>query len=184
MSIPEKSGHLHVTCSSPDELPLFIKTLENQASIEEMTIFSESSEKLFEQFKNLYKVVEAAGGVVMNAENEVLFIFRNNKWDLPKGKLEKGESIEDCAVREVAEECGITPPSLGKFLRTTYHTYEHKGMQVLKPTYWYAMHTVSKETLTPQLEEGITEVRWVAKSEFPMILENTFPNISELILSL
>ncbi|MFT6183235.1 MAG: 8-oxo-dGTP pyrophosphatase MutT (NUDIX family) [Flavobacteriales bacterium] len=184
ISLPEKSGHMYVTCSAPEELALLIKTIENQPSIKEMTVFCEKPTKLFETLKSIYKIVEAAGGVVKNNKNEILFIFRNGKWDLPKGKLEKGESIEECAVREVAEECGITPPELGDFLKTTYHTYEHKGEKVLKPTHWYAMRSSGNDQLIPQEEEGITEVKWVPKSEFPLILQNTYPNIAELILPL
>ncbi|MDG1262225.1 MAG: NUDIX domain-containing protein [Flavobacteriales bacterium] len=178
---PEKSGTLFATCSDVSELDTFIRTFEEQPTVKELHLFSKAPEELFEAFKTKFKVIEAAGGLVRNPKGELLFIYRNDKWDLPKGKLEKGESIEDCAVREVAEECGIKPPTRGNKLLTTYHTYEHKGKKILKPTYWYDMQSDGNEELVPQLDEGITEVRWIQPRQLNEVLENTYPSIIDVI---
>lgn len=181
ISTPEKSGTLFVTCSDTSELDTLLKTIEEQPSVKELHLFHRNPDKLFDALTSKFKIVEAAGGLVRNEKGDYLFIFRNEKWDLPKGKLEKGESIEECAVREVAEECGIQPPSLGKKLVTTYHTYEHKGKKILKPTYWFEMLSNGEEQLIPQLEEGITEVRWVNPNQLEDILANTYPSILDVL---
>ncbi len=126
-------------------------------------------------------LVEAAGGIVENDKGEFLFIYRNNKWDLPKGKLEKGESVKEGAVREVEEECGITVSKAGKKLVKTYHTYLVKGELVLKKTHWYKMEYRGKEKLIPQIEEGITEVRWFNRDHLQAIKANTFPSIMDVL---
>lgn len=129
-----------------------------------------------------FKVIEAAGGFVRNAENNWLFIYRNGVWDLPKGKLELGESIEECAVREVAEECGIAEPTISKPLTTTYHTYSLNGKRILKPTYWYLMESSDNSELIPQTEEGITEVRWVSNEEALEFGKSSFGSIKQVVL--
>jgi hypothetical protein len=126
-------------------------------------IVTKTPKKLFKAIKDRLKVIEAAGGLVMNEQNKYLFIKRNGKWDLPKGKLELNEKKKDAAVREVEEECGITVKKLDKKLLKTYHIYELKGKVVLKISHWYAMHAKSNQKLVPQLEEGITEVKWLLK---------------------
>ena len=108
-------------------------------------------------------------------------IFRNNKWDLPKGKLELNENIKECAIREVQEECGISGLSILNALQDTYHAYELNGEKILKRTYWFAMHTNFKGNLVPQTEEGITEVVWVDKEQIAEKLNNSFGNIKELL---
>jgi 8-oxo-dGTP pyrophosphatase MutT (NUDIX family) len=129
-----------------------------------------------------FKIVEAAGGVVSNPEGETLFIFRHGKWDLPKGKMEKGESYEECAVREVEEECGIHVHRLGNPLTTTYHTYLHKGREVLKRTAWFSMSCRDKEKPSPQEEEDITEVAWLSNAEIKRkVLNNTYHSIADLV---
>jgi 8-oxo-dGTP pyrophosphatase MutT (NUDIX family) len=109
-------------------------------------------------------------------------IFRNDKWDLPKGKLEVGENIEECAIREVEEECGVEELSIVKKLKSTYHTYKLNGKAILKRTYWFKMNSNYKLKLTPQFEEGITKVEWVSISEVPSKLENSYGNIKELFI--
>ena len=107
-------------------------------------------------------------------------IFRNGKWDLPKGKLEVGENIKECAIREVQEECGVSGLSIINALQDTYHTYEINGKKILKRTYWFSMHTDFKGILEPQIEEGITEVVWLDKKQIAEKLNNSFGNIKEL----
>jgi len=107
-------------------------------------LFSNDLENHWQSFKINLKVITAAGGLVLNDENEILFIYRGNKWDLPKGRIEKGEGIEETAVREVEEECGIQNLSIKKKLINTYHLFVQKGEHRLKETHWYLMHSEYK----------------------------------------
>jgi len=145
-----------------------------------ITLFCENLEECWIKFQTNFKSQKAAGGKVLNANNEVLFIYRFNKWDLPKGKLDKGESISECAIREVEEECGITNLQIIKSLETTYHIYQEKGKTILKTTYWFLMHTDFVGELTPQSEEGIEQVIFKNEAEAKLALENTYENIKLL----
>jgi len=127
-------------------------------------------------------LIRAAGGLVVSENRDYLFIYRNNKWDIPKGKIEEGEGIKEAAVREVEEECGITVSALGKRICKTYHSYIYKGEVVLKKTYWFEMRCKGQPKLRPQTEEGITEVRWFKKGHIEPILHNTFPSITDVLL--
>ena len=134
----------------------------------------------WKQFQSLFKIQKAAGGKVLNIENEVLFIYRLNKWDLPKGKLEKGESIEQCAIREVEEECGISNLTIQNPLETTYHIFEKKDKTILKITYWFLMRTSFTGELVPQSEEGIKKVIFKNEAAVNKALQNTYGNIKLL----
>lgn len=129
------------------------------------------------------KKIIAAGGIVINELNEILMIYRRCKWDLPKGKLDKGEAIETCAIREVTEETGITNIQLGKLIGKTYHEYFDNWInkEVIKETYWYEMKVQNKTQLIPQIEEDIETVEWVNKTELPNKLKNSYKNIEEII---
>lgn len=127
------------------------------------------------------KLIKAAGGLVSNEENKYLFIFRNGKWDLPKGKLDKGESSRVAAIREVQEECGISIDSSGERICKTYHIYEMNGSVVMKKTSWYWMRADNQKDLIPQAEEGITDARWLAPGDFMLVRQNTYPLIRDLI---
>ena len=126
-------------------------------------------------------LIEAAGGLVKNENGEHLFIYRNDKWDLPKGKIEKGERVKDAAVREVEEECGIKVNKLEDKICKTYHVYIYKGEVVLKKTHWFNMLCKGQNKLKPQKEEGITDVRWFKKSYIGTIAANTFPSIMDVL---
>ncbi len=132
----------------------------------------------------MFNVLGAAGGVVRNDKDEILFIRRLGKWDLPKGKIEKGEDREEAAVREVAEETGLEEVILEPFLNTTFHTYmERNGKKTLKKTFWYKMLYVGNEKPIPQIEEGILEVSWKNKEQIMKeVMPMTFKNI-KLILN-
>lgn len=144
--------------------------------ISEINIFHHNLEKLWEDFKSNFHYLEAAGGVVKNAENKILFIHRLGKWDLPKGKVEEGETTEVAAVREVEEECGINNLDLKNHITTTYHIYFQNDLK-LKATYWYNMDYNGNESLIPQLEEGIGIAEWKSENEIPEILTQTYENI-------
>lgn len=125
------------------------------------------------------QTIIAAGGLVFNAANELLMIYRRGKWDLPKGKLDEGETIEACALREVEEETGVSPLNLGELVDITTHEYFDKWLNanVFKRTHWYRMKTSFKEQLIPQAEEDIEKVEWVAIKDIPEKLNNSYPNI-------
>lgn len=126
-------------------------------------------------------LIKAAGGLVVNEKDAYLFIYRHDKWDLPKGKIEKNERIKVAAVREVEEECGIKVGRLGVLLTKTWHAYIFKGEVVLKKTYWYKMECRGQDKLKPQKEEGITAVKWFKRTETTPILDNTFPLIKNVM---
>jgi len=138
----------------------------------------------FKEIKKAVKVINAAGGLVKNANSDYLFIKRLGKWDLPKGKVEDGEKMKEAAVREVAEECSIEIDSLGKKIESTYHIYILKGEFILKKTNWYKMKVNSVPELIPQTEENITEARWVSIKDLHIIRVNTYPLIKALIADL
>lgn len=140
-------------------------------------LYSYNLEEDWELFLQNFKVVEAAGGLVENPKNELLFIFRAGKWDLPKGHIEKGEGKEEAAIREVEEECGISNLSLDKFLTTTYHIYIQNSELCLKVTYWYLMFSDYSGELIPQLEEGITKVVFKNDEQVKEAFTNTYGNI-------
>ena len=140
-----------------------------------------SFDAIWELFFGTFKTVQAAGGVVINNKDQVLFIFRNGFWDLPKGKVEDAEVIEIAAVREVEEECGISKPTLISKLLITHHTYDTYGENCMKPTHWYLMQYDGDEELLPQVEEGITNVRWVSQEEISSKMLNTYGSIIDVI---
>jgi 8-oxo-dGTP pyrophosphatase MutT (NUDIX family) len=132
-------------------------------------------------FWKKFEVVKAGGGAVWNMENSMLFIHRRGKWDLPKGKLDPGETIESCAVREVEEETGLQNPVITKHLLNTYHTYYEAGKHILKETYWYEMNVQGEQKPTPQIEEDIHAIEWFPKDEWKQVLDNTFPSIRDVL---
>ncbi|WP_435415783.1 NUDIX hydrolase [Polaribacter aestuariivivens] len=144
--------------------------------IKGINLYTPDLEKGWKLFLESFKIVSAAGGLVLNDKKEVLFIFRNGTWDLPKGRIEKGETIPETAVREVEEECGITDLKLVKPLLTTYHIYFEDEIK-LKETFWFLMTSEFKAVLTPQLEEGITKVVFKNSSAIEIALQNSYKNI-------
>lgn len=144
---------------------------------ERIYLYDNNPDSLWQCFCNHFIIIEAAGGKVFNHNNEVLFIYRNDKWDLPKGKIEKGESVEEAAIREVEEETRIKYLKIVKPLETTYHIYRHNEKYVLKISYWFKMTSDFKGKLLPQQEEGITKVKWLSGNEIKKALENTYENI-------
>ena len=147
-------------------------------SIGGMVLFCENLKESWDDFKSNFKVIPAAGGLVLNDENEFLFIFRGCKWDLPKGRVEKGEKIKEAAVREVQEECGISNVIVHEFLITTHHIFYYNEKIKLKETHWFQMKSYDREILTPQLEEGITDVVFKNKEDSVRALQNSYKNIN------
>lgn len=135
----------------------------------------------WKRFSKHFKLIEAAGGMTLNQEGQWLMIHRLGKWDLPKGKLEKGETPEQAAVREVSEECGILQPTIIAHVTDTYHVYRLKGRLVLKRTYWYLMRSNDHSDLTPQREEHIAEARWVDAQQVPALGRESYGSVREVI---
>jgi 8-oxo-dGTP pyrophosphatase MutT (NUDIX family) len=132
-------------------------------------------------FFKKFTFIQAAGGLVQNENNEFLLIFRRGKWDLPKGKSDKGEKLEDCAVREVEEETGLKNVKLISPLTITYHTYHEGARFILKESHWYKMKISGDQKLVPQIAEDIHEIKWVKAEDFTPYLKNTFPSVSDVL---
>ena len=143
----------------------------------ELFLFHVDLKTLWKEFKWFFKIEKAAGGLVTNQNDEILFIYRFDTWDLPKGKIEKGEGKKEAAIREVEEECGISGLTIENKLQKTYHIFQRNEREILKITHWYKMKTDFEGELTPQLEEGITEVVFKNKEQTKMALENSYENI-------
>lgn len=144
-------------------------------------LVGKNSDKLLRHFLKLLPNVIAGGGKVYNAKNEILFIYRNDKWDLPKGKAEANESIEETALREVQEETGVAGLKIIKPLPTTYHIFKRNGKHKIKVTYWFEMKTDFEGKLFPQENEGITKVEWLNDGKSQKALENSYANIRVLV---
>ncbi|MCU7549153.1 NUDIX domain-containing protein [Chitinophagaceae bacterium LB-8] len=139
-------------------------------------------DELLSALKNELVLIKAGGGFVYSKEeDEVLLIFRRGKWDLPKGKLDPDEKIENCALREVEEETGLRHITLGELLSTTYHTYHQDGNFILKESFWFLMTSPREQVLTPQTEEDIEKCEWVKLSKLTPYLDNSFPAIVDVI---
>jgi len=157
------------------DLPKFIKT---HPDLKAVNISSNNLDQLWMRFCMNYFEVVSAGGLVINKNDKVLWINRNKHWDLPKGKVEPGESLEDAAVREVTEETGIKKLTITGDLVTTYHTYEIDGIAHLKTTFWFTMTHNGEDTKgTPQAIEGITEVKWMNTTVPEKIWDSTYGSI-------
>ncbi|WP_405395788.1 NUDIX hydrolase [Maribacter sp. Asnod2-G09] len=151
-----------------------------KGKLKEAFIYHPNHDEILKKFTKEIPLVIAGGGVVKNKKGKVLFIYRNDKWDLPKGKLDKGESIEECAIREVEEETGVRNLVIDNYIRTTYHIFKRNGVNKLKQVYWYAMSTDFEGKLKPEKKEGIFKVKWKGPDKIQKALENSYVNIKIL----
>ncbi len=140
-----------------------------------------SEEALQDQLHAMYRPIMAGGGLVYNEEGALLMIYRRGKWDLPKGKLDEGENIAECALREVSEETGLRQLRLGDKLSDSFHIYVQDGEQYLKQTVWYTMYGTSTDLLKPQKEENIMEARWVVEKELGTHASRSYEAIREVL---
>lgn len=151
------------------------------AKIHAGVFFHPDLDALKKAFFKKFTIVQAAGGLVKNEDNEILMIFRRGKWDLPKGKLDKGESLEECAVREVGEETGLKKVKLIGPLLITRHTYHEGTKFILKESHWYNMKSTGDQQLVPQTEEDIQEIKWAKETELKPYIKNAFPSIVDVL---
>ena len=149
--------------------------------INSIGVFSDKFELIINIFKKKFPEIIAAGGKVINDKSEILFIYRNKKWDLPKGKAEKNEIISETALREVEEETGIKNLSIIKPLNKTYHIFKRGGKNYLKTTYWFEMKSDYNGKFKPQKKEGITRVEWIGIENLSSVLPKSYANIRLLI---
>lgn len=156
-----------------------VKKIENK-EITDVVLYSKNESKLLKRLHKLLPIVIAGGGLVLNQDNDFLFIHRNGKWDLPKGKAEKGETIEQTSIREVEEETGVRHLEITNYLGHTYHTFSRKGKLKLKLTHWFIMETDFNKKLKPQKKEGIDKAVWMNKEMATIALKESYANIREL----
>ncbi|OWY25665.1 NUDIX domain-containing protein [Sphingobacteriales bacterium UPWRP_1] len=193
-SLPQRKDILQVTYKNTAELKDIISFVEqNAASLTEVYLWGDSLTQVQTDFARNYELIDAAGGVVYNPNGEILLIYRKGRWDLPKGKVEIREPLETAALREVAEETGLTEVVVQRPIviadnhaNITFHTYhDPKKMRILKTTYWYEMHCTNNcRNITPQQEEGITALEWVAPQQLQSgYLQNTYPSIRDVLAS-
>ena len=150
-------------------------------SVHAGVFFHKDLDQLKDAFFKKFTLIKAAGGFVLNEKKEVLMMFRRGKWDLPKGKMDKKETFEECAVRETEEETGLKEVKLISSLITTYHTYHEGSKSVLKETNWFTMEASSEQKLLPQASEQITKLEWVGKNDLKKYLQNSFPSVNDVL---
>lgn len=153
----------------------------SKSSIQEVRLIGKKEDKLIKNFLKKLPNVTAGGGKVYNDNGDILFIYRNGRWDLPKGKIDGKETIEAAALREVEEETGVKDLKIVKPLETTYHIFKRNGRHRLKITKWFEMHSSYIGELVPEEIEGITKVEWLNPEQTQKALENSYANIKELI---
>jgi len=175
-----------VDTESYDFVNQLVSDIESNSKASEFLILNQELNQIWDRFKSQFKLIPAAGGLVQNNKGEFLFIRRFGVWDLPKGKIEKKESSENAAVREVEEECGLTNLMIVRPLDSTFHIYRSPYLTfprnlVLKETKWYLMYYSGNEIPIPQVDEQIEEVRWFSVSELDQVKSNTYLSLIDFL---
>ncbi len=163
------------------ELYRLIAVFQEDKTIPSINIYGPDITHIWRIFRIYFTEVGAAGGLVRHSSGKFLFIERRGKWDLPKGHIEEGEQPEECAIREVSEECGISGHKIIKQLIPSFHTYSWEGISYLKKTHWFLMDYAGDMTATPQTEEDITRVMWMSPDEISNIKELAWLSLADLI---
>lgn len=161
-----------------------VKAMIHEMQLEKIhagVFFHPDLDELKKAFLKKFTLIQAGGGLVQNEKKEILLIHRHGKWDLPKGKLDEGEKIKECAVREVEEETGLKKVKLVSPLCTTYHTYHEGARFVLKESHWFTMKVIGEQRLEPQTEEGIHEIRWIAPKDVEQFFTESYPSVVDVI---
>jgi len=168
--------------TSHHELQQFVETFEQNKQLKEGFIYGRKLDYLLESLKKCYRFITAAGGLVVNPNNEYLIIHRLGVYDLPKGKSEAGESLRQTALREVEEECGLDNLLIRHPLLSTFHTYEQNGVHYLKETAWFFMDYFGFDKPSPQTEEQIVSAQWMSKDKLTEVYKQTYPSILEVFI--
>lgn len=163
------------------ELAAIASNLAVRPGLKGILVYHDDVEAAWNAFKSGYKLVHAAGGAVGDQHGRLLAIHRSGMWDLPKGKVEKGETVEEAAVREVEEECGLTGVRSEEPLCETWHTYERNGKQHLKCTHWFRMRADGEQALIPQKEEDIQEARWMDAKGLLLLKREGWPSLLPVV---
>jgi 8-oxo-dGTP pyrophosphatase MutT (NUDIX family) len=160
-----------------EELKDFLKS----ASVDNpVYLTSKNPKKAFKRIFEEHKKIEAAGGIVQRKKS-FLVIKRNGLWDIPKGKIDKGEAKEHACVREIMEECGIDGHTIVAPLVETYHTMKYKGDKAIKKTYWFMLEYTGPKETKPETKEGITKAKWMSKEDMLAIRGNTYGSINDVL---
>jgi 8-oxo-dGTP pyrophosphatase MutT (NUDIX family) len=177
--MPKISNNIQLIDNEVFDFLTFYKKLKKESK--DYVLVNKNPKNILKSIKNKLMLIKAAGGLVKNVNGDFLFIYRNKKWDLPKGKVEKGEKLKITAVREVEEECGVKILNRSGLICKTYHVYEMGANLVLKRTNWYKMEVKGSPKLIPQKEEGITSAVWVNPLKIKSKIKNTYPLIVDVI---
>jgi len=190
LGTPESVGEMGLTPSKDvltapylgkiKQIKQYLDLLDKNQTMRTVAFYGEDADQLWADFCACFEQIEAAGGLVTDPAGRLLVFLRRGFWDLPKGKIDPGETPEQAALREVQEETGLKNATLGPFVAHTWHTYREKGERVLKRTWWYRMHTTDTDTV-PQTEEDIEEIQWVEPVEWLASNPKTYASIQEIL---
>jgi 8-oxo-dGTP pyrophosphatase MutT (NUDIX family) len=180
----EKNDGLFYKYQKKEELIELLESYEKLKEIKTLYILHDNVDQLFEIIKSCFTIVEAAGGIIRNKDGQVLAILRRGKWDLPKGKVEKGEFYKQTALREVKEECGLTELEIINKITETYHVYREHNIKILKRTIWYEMQLTSDQQPVIQTEENITDYKWVDYKGLNEIMKNTYESLKDIFIGI
>ncbi|MCB9334436.1 MAG: NUDIX domain-containing protein [Lewinellaceae bacterium] len=178
--LPGKEIYTAPYLGKKKQLKQYLDLLDKNNAVKTVAFYAENAEALWADFQACFTQLDAAGGYVTNQRGQLLVFYRRGSWDLPKGKIDPGETPEQAAVREVQEETGLKNIALGPFLAHTWHSYREKETRILKCTWWYRMTTTDTEVV-PQVEEDIEEIRWVDPAAWLASGPEVYGNIRELI---
>jgi 8-oxo-dGTP pyrophosphatase MutT (NUDIX family) len=175
-------NYIYVKIEFPEDFTTILDSFWEFNGINGISCYCQQPDSIFKQFKSNFKFVKAAGGIVNNLKNEILVIKRNGFLDLPKGHIDKNETAQHAALREVAEECGISKHSISNNKsEMTYHIYKEDNEKVLKETQWFKMQSTGYEPLIPQKEEGIEDVFWMSENEVKQNIKLFYPSLFDLL---
>lgn len=177
------------------ELFKIIINFADNAKKRSLYIIDKDEKKILKKLFKIFHLIKAAGGFVKNNKNEYLFIFRRGVWDLPKGKIDKGETKKEAAIREVREECGVKKLEIKNKIGKSYHIFlddnckgnlkinskDKQGRWCIKKTYWYEMYCGDPDNIKPQTSEDITKIRWFDKKDFNIVLQNIHNNLIDIL---
>ena len=177
-----EDGRVYYNCQAGDDLSQLPGWFEKAGDIDALVIEADDPAAAFTEFTSKLKTEVAAGGLVRNRRGQALLFWRRGAWDMPKGHLEIGETLEECALREVQEETGLTHLALGKPICVTYHTYHNKDKFVLKESHWYEMTLTGRESVKVQTEEDIVKAAWCGSLRLKCLLKKAYPSIRDVFI--